>query len=74
MLIKPGKPKVQSSKEKEEGKEQAEKQEAAEQAESEQAESEPIIHRPKGKSAFTVYTGYLEPQCESGSTEASLTQ
>ena len=53
VLIKPGKaPKVRWSKAKEAGKE-----------EEDAAEQPPIIHKPKGPSDFTVYTGYLEPEC-----------
>ena len=62
MTIKLGKP-VQSWEEHEEDKERAE-----------QAELRPFIHRPKGSRTFTVYTGYLDPQCESDSMEASLAQ
>ena len=61
-MIKPGKaPKVHLSKAREAGKEQ---EDAAEQKEgSPAAVLPPVIHRPKGESNFTVYTGYLEPEC-----------
>jgi hypothetical protein len=63
VVMKPGKaPKVHLSKAKEAGKEQ---EDAAEQKEGSPAAALPprVIHRPKGQSDFTVYTGYLEPEC-----------
>ena len=66
VVMKPGKaPKVHLSKAKEAGMEQAgEQEDAAEQKEgSPAAVLPPVIHRPKGESDFTVYTGYLEPEC-----------
>ena len=48
------------SKAKEAGKEE---EDAAEQKEESRAALPPVIHKPKGPSDFTVYTGYLEPEC-----------
>jgi len=60
VVVKPGKaPKVHLSKAKEAGKEQ---EDVAEQKEGSSA-LPPFVHRPKGQRDFTVYTGYLEPEC-----------